>query len=256
MPDVPVALVTHPHLFRTGTGVTDWVALQQSRKGPVLKSEAWLAPYDRVLFLDTDMLILGDVTNVFALLERFDIVSTFEPNARPDRGLEAGVPICFPELNNAFLAFRKTPEVRRFFDVWLAEFDDLRDRRGVTANQPAFRIALWKCNFIRYVTLGHEYNLLLHAACSVSDRVLILHDRSPDRVRMARTLNQRVGPRAVVSGYGPVFGYFTRRGWIRQFAWLSWRFLNVLIRPRPVKEQEPAPTIWWNDEVDCRQWND
>src|SRR5689334_9936976 len=97
MPDAAVALVTHKHLFRAGTPVTDWVELQQTRQGPVLKSEAWHAPYDRVIFLDSDMLIIGDLTDVFPLLDRFDIVSTPEPNGRPDRGVEQGVPKTFPE---------------------------------------------------------------------------------------------------------------------------------------------------------------
>ena len=249
MPDISIAMVAPADLFRSGTQITDWVELRQSRTGPVLKSEAWLAPYERVLYIDTDTIILGDLTEVFDLLDRFDIVSTPEPNGRPDRGVESGVPTCFPEINNGFLAFRKTPDVQRFFGIWLAEFDDLRRQRGVTANQPAFRIALWKCNFINYLTLGHEYNLLIHTNCSVAGRVLVLHDRSPERVQVARVVNQRIGPRAIIPGYGPVFGYFTRRGWIRQFAWLTWRFFAVLVRPGSVKQQG-HPVIWWDDNID------
>src|SRR4051794_15156121 len=98
MPEPPAALVTPKLRFRAGTLVTGWVELQQTREGPVLKSEASHAPYDRVVFLDTDMLIIGDLTDVFPLLDRFDIVSTPDPNGRPDRGIEQGVPETFPEL--------------------------------------------------------------------------------------------------------------------------------------------------------------
>ena len=249
MPDVPVALVTHAHLFRKDACVTDWVELQQSRRGPVLKADSWHAPYERVVFLDTDTIIIGDLTGVFPLLDKFDLASTFEPNAVPSHGMDSAVPLAFPELNNGFLAFRKTERVRAFFNSWLEEFDRLHQQRGVTANQPAFRIALWKSNSIRFVTLGSEYNLIPHTNSSVSQTVAVIHDRSPERFRLAATINRHIEPRAVVPGFGPVFGFATRRGWARQFARLTWRFLCVLARPSQVKLQG-HPAIWWNDEID------
>jgi hypothetical protein len=249
MPDVPVALVTHSHLFRKDACVTDWVQLQQTRSGPILKADSWHAPYERVIFLDTDTLIIGDLTDVFPLLDRFDLASTPEPNAITRHGIDSGVPRSFPELNNGFLAFRKTESVRTFFDTWLEEYDRLHDLRGVTANQPAFRIALWKYNSIRHLTLGSEYNLLPHTNSSVSQTVAVLHDRSPERFRLAATINRHIEPRAIVPGFGPVFGFATRRGWARQFARLTWSFLCVLLRPSLV-QQKGHPVIWWHDGID------
>lgn len=249
MPDVPVALVTLPEFFRTDPAVTDWVELRQTRKGPIVKTDSWLAPYERVVLLDTDMLILGDLTDVLPLLDKFDLICAVEPNARPDHGIESGVPPAFPEPNNAFFAFRKTEEVQRFFETWQAEWDRLQQVRGITANQPAFRIALWKSDAIRHLSIGNEYNLIIHANCGVSGPVKILHDRSTDRGWMAGIVNRHIGPRAVVAGFGPVFGYFTRRGWIRQYLRLSWHFLRVLFRPGMVKQQG-HPAIWWRDGVD------
>ncbi len=182
MPDVPIAFVTHPHLFRRGTAVTDWVELEQKRSGPIVKTDARLAPYERVIFLDTDTLIIGDLTDVFSLLDRFDFATVPEPNARPDRGLDSGVPRSFPEPNSGFFAFRKTPAVLSLFDTWLKEYDVLHQAKGVTANQPALRIALWKSDSVKHLTLGSEFNLIPHTCVSVSGAVAVLHDRSPERL--------------------------------------------------------------------------
>ena len=250
MPDAPVALITYPHLFRSDRLVTDWVELElSSRKGPILKAEAWRAPYERVLFLDTDTLIIDDLSDVFPLLDKFDIACTPEPNARTDLGLDKGVPLAFPELNNGFFAFRKTPTVQSFFEVWLTEWDRLHQERGIMTNQPAFRNALWASETVRPLTLGYEYNLIVHANCGVAGPVKVLHDRSPDRGALAGRVNRHIGPRAIVAGLGPVFGYFTRRGWIRQYGRLTWHFLRVLLRPSLVTLQG-YPRIWWRDGID------
>ena len=249
MPSVPVALVTKPDLFRAGTAVTDWVELRQTRKGPIVKTDARLAPYERVVFLDTDTLIIGDLTPLFALLDRFDFACAPEPNARPDYGFGSDVPAPFLEPNSGVFLFRRTPSVLGFFDAWQAEYDALHAEHGVTNDQPALRTALWKGDSLRHLTLGSEYNLIIHANCSVSGAVRILHDRSPDRAAMAALVNRYVEPRAIVAGFGPIVGFITRRGWIRQYLRLSWRFLRVLLRPRLVR-QEGHPVIWWRDGVD------
>ncbi len=248
MPDVPIALVTHRRLFRSGTPVTDWIELRETRKGPIVKVDARLAPYRRVGFLDTDTLVLGDITGLFDLLDRFDIACAPEPNGRPDYGVPGGVPAAFQEPNSGFFLFRKTEEASKLFDRWLAEYDSLYETRGVSNDQPALRIALWQSE-ATHLTLGNEYNLIPHTNCSVSGTVAILHDRSPERRRLAATVNRFIEPRAIVPGFGVVVGFVTRRGWIRQFARLARRFLVVLISPHSVKQQG-HPVIWWRDGID------
>lgn len=248
MPDVPVAMITPRALFRADAAVTDWVELGQSRKGPIVKADAWLAPYERVIFLDSDTLVIGDLNGVFPLLDKFDFASVSEPNARPDRGIARGVPESFPEANSGFFAFRKTTAVERLFQSWVEEFDRLHELEGVTANQPALRIALWNSE-ARLLTLGSEYNLILHANCGVSGAVRVVHDRSPDREATGALVNRHLSPRAVIPGFGPVFGFITRRGWVRQYLRLSWRFVRVLLRPNLVRQQG-HPVIWWRDGID------
>jgi len=249
MPHVPVAVITRRNLFRTDAAVTDWVELKLDRKGPIVKADARLAPYERVAFLDTDTLIINDLVRLFALLDRFDFACAPEPNARPDHGIDRGIPAAFTEPNSGFFLFRRSPEVLAFFETWLGEYDLLHDQRGIVNDQPSLRIALWESPSVRQLTLGSEYNLIPHTNSSVSGAVAVLHDRSPERFRLANAVNRHIAPRAVVPGFGPVFGYVTRRGWIRQFARLGWRFLCVLLRPGSV-QQQGHPSVWWRDGID------
>jgi hypothetical protein len=249
MPDAPIAVVTRGDLFRTDSPVTDWVELQQSRKGPIVKADARLAPYERVAFLDTDTLVIDDLEHLFALLDRFDFAFAPEPNGRPDYGVDSGVPRALPEPNSGVFLFRRSPEILEFFNTWVAEFDALHSAHGVTNDQPSLRIALWKSSAVRHLALGSEYNLIPHTNSSVSGAVAVLHDRSPERFRLAKIVNRHIGPRAIVPGFGPVFGFITRRGWLRQFANLGWRFLCILARPGSVRQQG-HPAVWWSDGID------
>lgn len=246
MPDAPVAIVTHPDLFRDDPAVTDWVELKQTRNGPIVKTDAALAPYERILFLDSDTLIIGDLRPVFDLLDKFDFACVSEPNGHPEYGLDDGVAMVFPEPNTGVFAFRKSPAVEGLFRTWIAEFDALHARLGVANDQPSLRTALWKCDSIRQVTLGREYNLITHANCSVSGPIAVIHDRSPERYRLAETVNRDTAPRAIVSGYGPVFGFAGRRAWLRQHIRLSWSFLRIFFRPEYLRQQG-FPVVWWTD---------
>ena len=95
-------------------------------------------PFDRTLFLDSDTYVCGDLSEVFDLLEEFDIAVAHAPVRRAiNKFLEKrdgtqvdshtldimSIPLSFPELNCGVIAFRKTPEVIRFFDDWLALYE-------------------------------------------------------------------------------------------------------------------------------------
>ena len=249
MPDVPVAIVTLPQLFRDDPAVSDWVEMKQERNGPIVKTDARFAPYDRIVFLDSDTFIIADLTPLFDLVEKVDFACVSEPNAHPEYGVKSGVPVVFPEPNSGVFAFRKSPAMLAFFDSWIAEYDALHATLGIANDQPALRIALWKNDHIRQVTLGRESNLITHANCSVSGPIAVIHDRSPERFRLAATVNRDLGPRAIISGYGPVLGFAGRRGWLRQHLRLSWNFLRIMFRPENLRQQG-FPVIWWRDGID------
>jgi hypothetical protein len=116
MPNVSVSVVAPRELFRPGAPVDHWIRLPSVRNGPIVKTAARLAPYDRVLFLDTDTYVAGDFTDVFNILDAFDLAVAHEPTRGWDYETPAAKAFC--ELNTGVIAFRKNEEVHAFFSLW------------------------------------------------------------------------------------------------------------------------------------------
>ena len=248
MGDVPVAVVTPRTLFRSERFVTDWIELRQSRNGPIIKTNSCLAPYDRVIFLDTDTYVSGDLTDVFKVLDAFDIAVVHDVTRVRDYGRH-GIPQAFYDYNTGFIAFRNNDAMRDFFDCWEEEYDLLLDQYGVKNDQPAFRVALWRTHQVRHATLSSEHNFIGCVAGSVEGTVRLVYDRSDSLQRLASTLNHELGPRAFAPGWGTIFGFRGRRDWIHQYLRLTKNFLRVLVNPSSVKQNE-GPVKWWQEDID------
>ncbi len=132
-----------------------------------------LAPWSRVLFLDSDTYVAADLAPLFALLDNgFDVIGQqlFEGHnyQLPD------VPDCFPEFNTGVIGFRNIPAVQKFFDVWGTTYDRLYPQ--VTCDQRSFRIALYHSG-LRHSVLTPEYNFRpLSTNFAITD-LRILHGR-------------------------------------------------------------------------------
>jgi hypothetical protein len=249
VPDASVTVITQRDLFRPEEPVDHWLELRQPPIGPIVKTDVRFAPYDRTVFLDTDTLIIGDPSPLFELLDRVDFVFANEPNARADYGLSRGIPAVFPEPNSGVFAFRKSEQVEALFATWLDEYEQLHGEFGLVNDQVSLRIALWRCQSVRQLMVGSEYNLIPHTNPGVSGEVVIIHDRSPDRFMLAETINRHVEPRAIVSGFGAVFGFVSRRGWAKQCVRLAWKGARAFVSPASF-QQRGHPQIWWRNGVD------
>src|SRR5438105_2132920 len=78
IPDAQVALVCPTSLFRRDSIFDYHIALDENYSGPIVKTQAIKAPFDRVMLIDTDTLIAADLTDVFRVLEHFDIAAGHE----------------------------------------------------------------------------------------------------------------------------------------------------------------------------------
>ena len=131
------------------------------------------APWDRVLFLDTDTFVTASLAPLFALLDDgFEIIGhqLFEGHdyQLPD------VPDSFPEFNTGVLGFRNTPAVQIFFAAWDAAYGRLSSE--VRCDQRSFRIALYRSS-LRHAVLTPEYNFRpLSTNFAITD-LRILHGR-------------------------------------------------------------------------------
>jgi hypothetical protein len=158
------------------------------------------SPFAETLYLDTDIRVFGDLTDLFRLLERFDVAAahrdrdalrTKMPRWRID------VPASFPEHNGGVLLYRDTPGVTNFLAEWRSAYADA----GLTADQRTFRELLWASD-LRIAVLPRRYNRRrvtwldwLHEGRRMP---AILHTNrfhpSKQGGRFRRQLNRLVGP--------------------------------------------------------------
>lgn len=184
---IPVAAEAHPLLVRTGL-------LSQS-------------PYEQTLFLDTDITIFDDITDLFTLLDRFHLAVPHAPYRLANMGLAAplpeflaeGVPECFPGMNAGMILYRRTPEVQRFFDDWLAGHERLCALIPGAPAQPAFRSALYRSD-LRFAIIPEEYHCRFVFPFKVCGKVKALHGRHPDLEWAIRQINVSPLPR-IGKGY-------------------------------------------------------
>ncbi|WP_424019004.1 hypothetical protein ACOZ4N_05905 [Halorientalis pallida] len=125
-----------------------------------------LSPYDRTVFLDTDVYVADAVDELFEMLDGVDIAAAVAPN-RDLNTTNPGVPASFPEYNTGVLPY--TDAASDLLDEWkrLYQADHKHD-------QPAFREAAYESD-LRIATLPREYNCLYGAPGHLVNDVKILH---------------------------------------------------------------------------------
>ncbi|MEO1133723.1 MAG: hypothetical protein AAFX40_13565 [Cyanobacteria bacterium J06639_1] len=203
MPDVPITLFADeamdcPHIEEAI--VLD--AEQMQAGGKILKVVCMeKSPYDRTLFLDTDTYVCADISDLFHLLDRYDLAATQAPIAM--HGSIAGVPDCFPELNTGLIAYRKSPAVTELLQKWVEFYR--RNRAATThrycPDQPPFREALYGSD-VRVAVLHGEYNCRFIYPVRVQGAVKVLHGRHPDLAAVEAEINQSDRLRVFLPGLG------------------------------------------------------
>lgn len=187
----------------------DQVQVMTTSPNPLLTRTRWMgqSPYERTLFLDTDITLCDTIEDLFWLLDRFDLAVPHAPYRLANMGLaaplpdflSAGVPACFPGLNAGMILFKRSPQVSTFFTSWA----DYHERHcGFTPKapaQPAFRTALYRSE-LRFAIVPEEYHCRFIYPFKVSDKVKVLHGRHPNLESVMQRLNHSVLPR-VGEGY-------------------------------------------------------
>jgi hypothetical protein len=164
--------------------------------------------HERVLFLDTDTRVCGDIADLFDVLDAFELAAAHAPirhDRRTPSDLSRRAPPAFPELNTGVIAFRRTPAVTELLERWSRlHLEILRtaDHR-VVGDQATFRVALWESE-VRFTVLPPEYNCRFPFPTYVHGPVRILHGRRPDVERIEREINATTGPRVFIPDVGVV----------------------------------------------------
>lgn len=205
--------------------------------GPIDKTLAIHAPYQRAVFLDTDTLITSDLCDIFPIVDSFDIAAL--PETKRGWYYELpGVPRVFAEFNTGVIVFRQTDGVRAFFDDWAAKYRELNH----PSDQPAFRLAVWQST-LRVAPLPSEYHFLGNVPNYVMWEAKLIHARG-DIQDIARQVNRVLGPRTFMPDLGVMQAHHGRRAWTRQMFRTFWRMARFAIAtPRDSAGLNPGK--WW-----------
>lgn len=112
--------------------------------------------FARTIYLDCDIIVLMDVSELFHLLDRFDVASSYAFSRDGQRLVQDGtMPRSYGLLNAGVIAIRKTETTTGFVSDW----DRLVRERDADMDQPTYRELLWKSDLSVFV-LPPEYNLI------------------------------------------------------------------------------------------------
>lgn len=118
-------------------------------------------PYDLTLYLDSDTRIERDVTDMYDILDRFDLAAVHDHSRKSSRWAIIpeydAIPYGFPEYNSGVILFRKSPKLDGFFKLWKQHFHRYQSTTN-GQDQASFRIALWQSE-LQIHTLPFEYNV-------------------------------------------------------------------------------------------------
>lgn len=159
-------------------------------------------PYDQNLYLDADTYVCDDITDLFTLLDEFDLGLAHNVGRaywRPDiyESNEIDIPEAFTEYNSGVMAYTSGDTVRELFAEWgdLYRSMDFETSRW---NQQALRMALYQSE-VSLATLPPEYNFMMHSVGYVTGYVKILHQgiSGLDPAEFADLLNSTTEKRVI-----------------------------------------------------------
>jgi hypothetical protein len=141
------------------------------------------SPFEKTIYFDTDLYIDADISEVFELLDEFDVAASMDNHGWHVReyGLEHpinGVPEAFPWYNGGVLAFRDNDRTRDFFETW-QRFYRQNKEQGINHNMISLRSALYHSD-VRISTLPWRYNCLIRKGNKISGPVKMFHGRLDD----------------------------------------------------------------------------
>lgn len=163
------------------------------------------SPYEHTLFLDTDTYICDDFSELFTLLEKYDIGAMLNETrtyAMPEINLswdyqkikdDRGSWI-YPMYNAGVILFKKSSKTAKFFSNWFVSSKQWIEEKGRTNDQTTFQELLHQSD-LNKVMLPPEYNCRFVFPVGVCGTVKILHGRSRNFPALAQEINSELGPR-------------------------------------------------------------
>ncbi|MCG7520182.1 putative nucleotide-diphospho-sugar transferase [Ruegeria sp. Ofav3-42] len=200
MPDVPVDLFTDIE-GAPGTEIFDQIhMLDKSWFRPKFESLV-RSRFDKTVYMDADVRCLADMSDIFTVLDRFDIAMVHDPlrnSPHAQRVWKTALPNAFPHLNGGLVGIRASDEVLAF----LREVQETIIAEDLKSDQALIREKLFDSD-LRLAVLPPEYNFLdyrqaemfgfLHSAPRLLHHYKF-HSRHNKRLDSARSVAGLVGP--------------------------------------------------------------
>ncbi|MEM7596389.1 MAG: putative nucleotide-diphospho-sugar transferase [Pseudomonadota bacterium] len=155
-PDLPIDVFTDL-MDQPGNAVFDQVHAVPSTH-PRVKLECFAkARFERVLFLDCDVLVLAPLGDLFDLTDRFALSLAHDVRRRSEliqTGHSSVTPYAFPQMNSGVMVYRNDDAMAAFFAEWKRRYD----AAGEARDQITLRDLLWESD-LRFYVLPPEFNL-------------------------------------------------------------------------------------------------
>jgi len=139
------------------------------------------SPYENTLYLDATSGVVGQLTEIFGLLDRFDIACVQDIIRKHDKKSKiypeyADIPDGFPEYSGGIILFKKNNRVEEFFKTWQRNMKTWYNLTGVEKDQPALRVSLWQCENLKTHTLPPEFSIRTKKYHNIVPRVYHFHN--------------------------------------------------------------------------------
>jgi hypothetical protein len=161
------------------------------------------APWDRCLYLDSDTVVVRDLSPGFALLDRFEFVG--EQVGGGHHYEIPGLPSSFPEISGGVFFWRPTEKVKAFFRKWREYYEKYDQSHEMkTFDQKSMRIAMWESD-LSFGKMPSTFNLMPYSPRLLEREVVVLHGRGEKTLEtMHRRASWSDELRVYVPGVGEI----------------------------------------------------
>jgi hypothetical protein len=245
-PTANVCLVTD--LATTDTAQFDEVVVAEPNQvsfSPLDKLLAVLCPYERAIFLDTDTMVVGELNELFGVLDRFELALLPETKRGWDYDMP-DVPRPFAEFNTGVIVFRNDDRIHALFAEWRRVYSELRENPGLVNDQPSFRQVLYHSD-IRVAPLPSEFHFLGNTENYIMWDARLIHARG-DLADIAARVNQKLGSRVYIPDVGILQGFNGRGSWTRRLVHFFITGIRLLWQD-PTDSAGRNPGKWWLAET-------